>query len=400
MRKSKLEGLLIPRMVMLYLVIATISMISTTSLSYAIISSILPVLILFFLLAIVVLLLINRIKTQYITMVFLISVFMIYAYTISILYGTTINNIDIFTTLAFAISGTYILVNNNLNDYNKSLGDFFIIYCIAILVFNIFIGGLTFEPLPKFNFEYISNQLDAHVDYSPGISQIFALGALASASLTNYYDQKKTRLMLIALTIIFLILSLIGGSRGDSLAGVALVIIYFMLNLNYKFKFGFIAMLASLSILLYNSIDFETLVIFNRISDLSNNYGLRDVLFSQSIRLLYENLNCLIFGCGFNFFQNYYQYPLELYPHNILLELLITVGLPITGFISYLVYRGFKIYRNFNNNGALISLFFLYLLFVGLKSGSITSSWLLITLSCYFLSFNFRKVVRPVYSKL
>lgn len=392
MKKSKLESLLIPKMVMLYLVITTISMISTTSLSYAVISFILPVLILFFLLAIMILLLINRIKTQYLIIIFLISIFMIYSYIISIIYGTTINNTDIFTTLALTIGGTYILINNNLNDYSKSVGEFFVIYCLVILAFNILIGGLTFEPFPRFNFEYISNQLDAYVDYSPGISQIFALGALAVASLTNYYNRQKTRLMLITLAMVFLILSLIGGSRGDSLAGVALIFIYFMLNLNYKFKFSFIVILAVFSILLYNFVNFEALVIFQRISDLSNNYGLRDVLFSQSINLLYENLNCLIFGCGFNFFQYYYQHPLGLYPHNILLELLITVGLPVTGLISYLVYRGFKIYRNYNKNENLIVLFFLFSLFVGFKSGSITSSWLLITLSCYFLSFNFKKI--------
>lgn len=53
-------------------------------------------------------------------------------------------------------------------------------------------------------------------------------------------------------------------------------------------------------------------------------------LFSASIETLYDKPECLLTGCGITFFQYHNGYGLGYFPHNILLEMLLSFGLPLT----------------------------------------------------------------------
>lgn len=103
----------------------------------------------------------------------------------------------------------------------------------------------------------------------------------------------------------------------------------------------------------------------------TSNLGMRDVLASDAFELIGNNESCLIFGCGFNAFQYTYSYRFGLYPHNVLIELIVTYGLFLSSLFIIIFMYGINKMRI---SGNLVNSFFviaLYLFLIGLKSGTI-----------------------------
>jgi hypothetical protein len=107
-------------------------------------------------------------------------------------------------------------------------------------------------------------------------------------------------------------------------------------------------------------------------------FGMRDVLLAKCIELLINEPICLFFGGGIGFFQYYFGYHPGMYPHNVPVEFLISFGLVFTLPLIYFVSRGLvQIYRleGFESQFLFV---FAYFLLVGLKSGSVITSYLLV----------------------
>ena len=101
------------------------------------------------------------------------------------------------------------------------------------------------------------------------------------------------------------------------------------------------------------------------------NFGYRDVLLIQSFELLSNRLDCLLIGCGFNYFQIHYDYSFGLYPHNAFEELIITfgilIGVPLILIVLLGCIRGY--FTKLGNTFIFYVLF--YFLCISLKSGNL-----------------------------
>ncbi len=128
--------------------------------------------------------------------------------------------------------------------------------------------------------------------------------------------------------IFFFALAALGGARGELLAGVLALVAYFFRRPSLKI----ILIMAGLGVIVFyyiyaNGLWEKILVIQRFMVVLEGNFGQRDRLIDQGFRLLGERPDCLLTGCGFNYFQIYWGYPYGLYPHNVVVETFITVGL-------------------------------------------------------------------------
>ena len=231
--------------------------------------------------------------------------------------------------------------------------------------------SLIFLPSPHIAFEF-----DGASDYSQGTTGYFALGSIVFTFLAVSSSSFVNRLALLVLALGMLGLSALGGARGDFLVGVIVVLV--MLIRTFSFKDWLFYMMIFLGPIIFfqpyiNDI-LNELVIFQRLSViLEGNLGLRDILFVQSIELLYFENKCIVVGCGFNYFQVFYDYDYAMYPHNILLETIITYGIFIGGASILLVIMG-AVYGYFGHmHQFFIYWVFLYFVGVGLKSGSLLS---------------------------
>ena len=120
-------------------------------------------------------------------------------------------------------------------------------------------------------------------------------------------------------------------------------------------------------------IDFSNFLMVRRLAGaiVDQNFGYRDVLLIQSFELLSNRLDCLLIGCGFNYFQIYYDYGFGLYPHNTFAELIITfgilIGLPLILIVLLGCIRGY--FTKLGNTFIFYVLF--YFLGISLKSGNL-----------------------------
>ena len=99
--------------------------------------------------------------------------------------------------------------------------------------------------------------------------------------------------------------------------------------------------------------------------------GVREILLSQSIDLLKEQTVCSVIGCGFNYFQVYYDYNFGMYPHNIFAELLITFGIFLGMILIIFILLGtaYGFFSFYSKN--FFYWILLYYLGISLKSGSL-----------------------------
>ena len=152
------------------------------------------------------------------------------------------------------------------------------------------------------------------------------------------------------LILVFFMLSLAGGSRGEVI--VCLFTIVAILSRSLKsFLLGSVCLgfvVIAMNLLIG---DFERFEMFPTVWRLlylieTSNLGSRDELLMQSLSLLVENPRCAIVGCGINYFQEYYSYDFGKYPHNWAAEFVVSFGLIL--FIAVIALAATFIIRNYN----------------------------------------------------
>jgi hypothetical protein len=163
-----------------------------------------------------------------------------------------------------------------------------------------------------------------------------------------------------------------GGAIGEIF--FCIVIIIFMLFRSLKKQFLLSNLIIFISILILLSIDLTDIYVFRRFNVFLETVNIRRIeLAILSLNILKNEPHCLIIGCGFNFFQDYYNFNIGAYPHNIILEILITYGLIITIIIFILLFVGLKKIFFSNSELVLIDIIVLYLFLLYFKSGSLIS---------------------------
>jgi hypothetical protein len=252
-------------------------------------------------------------------------------------------------------------------------------YVLLGLMLTIYIGGLKLDMPPHFVYDYQTSLEAAEIVYSQEMSKFFGLGAIAAAFLISKSTIKYKRIFLACIVLMLLTLSFLGGARGDSVAA-ALIVLTFLAN---KFPFKFLVFfLAGMVVIyaLFNDIESHlgSFVVFQRLLSIftESDLGLRDVLLNQVVTLLSQEPKCLVIGCGFGYFQSYYDYDFGMYPHNFIAESIIVFGLPITMIFFFSVIGGVKTYSRRVGYIDLFVLIFLYLAIINLKSGYLFGDWL------------------------
>jgi hypothetical protein len=286
-----------------------------------------------------------------------------------------------FFTLAIFSSineNDYFLINKIKNNFSSKLyipmnyklfGTLFI-FAILLMYFG---KAFSFYP-PQINFAV--EQKVHIINYSQSTTGFFGLGAIfftfLACALTN-----KIRIFIIIVALLYLSISFLGGARGELI--IALLIINLIL-----FKFlsmgQIILYLIFLSALIAGNLFYEINIFSNyvftsRFIKIFNyqDFGLRDIFIINGFTLLSDRWDCLLIGCGFNFFQIYYGYDFEFYPHNILIELLITNGFLIAMPLILLSVLGCVLgyFTKFGNTFMFYVL--LYFFGISLKSNSLLS---------------------------
>jgi hypothetical protein len=192
----------------------------------------------------------------------------------------------------------------------------------------------------------------------------------------------KRSVGLYGISIAFLGLAVLSGSRGDILAGFFCVVLLLLRRPNIVNITVFSAAAVLLFVFVIQSGLWTEFVVFNRFVQLTDgDYSMRDLLFSEAITLIQFG-NCNIVGCGFNYFQVWGNSEFGLYPHNVLLEMLITFGLLLGGGVALLsVVGAIVLYLRIGLN----PLFYIFLVdfFTLQKSSSLIDFTALPTLLCF-----------------
>ena len=287
----------------------------------------------------------------------------------------------IFLLFSFLLTYFLLKINNykELNNYNHII---FYLFLVLTLIF-LTLDGYNFDNFTfDFETEIYQNKIITP-QYSQQLTKIFFLASFTSLYLYKEVTIKKNPIMFFwyfAAFIFFLFFAFQGGARGEALFGLLILLCMLLDNIKKNFKkvliFFFLinVLIFFFLIILTDNIIFEDLLVFRRIKVLfDGHFGLRDELIKLSLNLLYNEPKCLILGCGFSFFQDYYGFNYGMYPHNVILEFVITYGLLISIVIFSLLFIGLKNIIFSKSKILLIDIFVIYFFLIMLKSGTLIS---------------------------
>jgi len=286
--------------------------------------------------------------------------------------------------VAYITSATNLSRKSQICDLAIALIIMYVAYLVyfSTLTFDSYIPTIRFSPIPG-----LSEPGD-NVTYSQGITRIFAVGVIAAIfKLTQPNTSIYYVIFLVALALSFFILSLAGGARGEVIVCLATVIL--IVSRRWKFRIAAYFVLI-VSILLLSAIA-ENLEIFMKLPSIArlfysyefSDLGGRDFLLNEALFLLAKEPQCAILGCGFMYFQEYNGFDYGEYPHNWIVEFLITFGVILL--ILSIVLFSLYVYRNYNSfsaNERFLLFLTVYFFGVSLKSGQVPGEALLY--SCMF----------------
>lgn len=286
------------------------------------------------------------------------------------------------------ILGVMVLGGHFSDDDNSILlARVYCFYAVFVLLFTVWLGGLTLDFPPTFRFEYIASSIGAAEEqtYSLGISNFFGLAAVAAAFLASREVRKGLSFLGVCMVVLFLLLSMLGGGRGESLA--AFGVVFLLVTRKIWLAAALMSLIVGFSYIgmdVLKSLESDFLFIKRFLVLFEGSLSSRDLLLRQGYDLLRDNPQCLLIGCGFGYFQKYYQYGFEYYPHNVFVESIISYGLPLVlcGLLSSLA--GLVLHIRKVGSLDLLSVFFVYALIVSLKSGYLLGSWMVLVFFCYF----------------
>ncbi len=241
------------------------------------------------------------------------------------------------------------------------LSAYFLVTVGCVLAF----GGLEWSFPPVMKFQTPDGQIDY---YSQGFTKFCAMGGIYFFAKANQDKSMPGYL----LAMLFFVFSLLGGARGDVLAGLlALLLLVFR-----RPRLVHFALLGAVSVGLFmfvmaNQDLWGEITLLRRMIVISGgDLGMRDILAIQAVDVLEHNPSCALIGCGFNFFQVAMGYGYDVYPHNVFLESFITFGILAGGVVGLFSLIGaYSLYRRVGSNPFFY--FFVIEYIVSMKSGSL-----------------------------
>lgn len=282
------------------------------------------------------------------------------------------------------------------NEVRGSFASIFLFYAVAVFFGTVFLGGFVAELPPRFVFEFSANELNRSVEqtYSLGVSRFFGFaGVVAAFCVACEWKSLPTRALGVGLCLVFLFLSFMGGGRGEAIIAAIFILMILMKSRLGVAGVGLAAIGAFLLLLPNLAGTYEDLLFVRRLARLfDGDLSSRDVLFQLAVSLLRDQFSCLAVGCGVGFFQQHYGFNFALHPHNFVLEFLIVFGLPVFLVVVGLVVTGFLFYCKQVGKLDFFIVCYAYHFMVGMKSGYLFGSWIVVVLSLYFAGLTFSRL--------
>ncbi len=242
-------------------------------------------------------------------------------------------------------------------------------YFVASLILMLALGGVSLGFPPKVIFSSVEAVGEERA-YSQGFTSFCAMAGIFF--FIRAFSSSRWALVALILSASFFMLSIMGGARGDFLAGILALLAYLLRKPKAKTLIAVGAFCGLAAIYIFRSGLWEEILLFQRLLYvLDGNYGQRDILGGQAVSIIIEQPSCFLFGCGFNYFQANFGYEFGLYPHNMVLELFVTYGVVIGGILLLLALIG--MISSYFGWGANNPIFYILLvdLIISLKSGSL-----------------------------
>lgn len=246
----------------------------------------------------------------------------------------------------------------------------FIKYFIAVAFIVFFVGAFNMSFPPSINFV-----LEEGVNrwYSQGFTAFYCMGTISSVTWLRRVSGVE-KLAPLILTVFFFLLVLLGGARGELLACIIIVSWIIVQDSDFKTKISFILLICMSLFLIFTSLELlEGIRIFDRLTHLvTQGDDARVNKYLQVVSLIDDRPECLIVGCGINYYQTHFGFQLSGYAHNLFIEIAISYG--VLGFLIIfmsLVGIAFSIFSWGKNNAFFYILLFKYITF--LKSGYLLS---------------------------
>ncbi|MDP3959229.1 MAG: hypothetical protein Q8Q26_04005 [Pseudorhodobacter sp.] len=283
---------------------------------------------------------------------------------------------DIMRNVVVTLVVIFIFSTWNTRIFTEKIVMRFMIYVIFTFLVTVYLGGFVFSYPFKFMFDYSTEQTGQQILYSQGISKFYGLGAVAATFLALNKQSIFGGSTLWLLALFLLVLSLLGGGRGDAAISLIICFVYAAVKMPGKIT----ATLLIVVIVITNisgRIDLGDFTIFNRFLVVhEGNYGGRDELFLNALQLMISEPQCLLIGCGFGYFQSYYHLPSGMYPHNIYIESLIVWGIPLNLALLTLTVIGLKNFLKQSKSADALLIFLLFFSLIDSKSGTVLGSWM------------------------
>ena len=310
----------------------------------------------------------------------------------ALIYGTLSDNFGNIIFNYFIILALTYLISIYDHNHSYAFSLMIIVYGMLVLSVTIFSGGIELRPLPYFAMEYISKQENVNytINYSQGITKIFGLCAIAAFYNFSISRSISMSLVFSFIAIFFILLSAIGGARGDFVAVLAVIFIIMFKSRNLLLWTLILIVTVSSILLMSNQLDIQELALIERFSRIESSGSYRLSIFKDALTLLYQSPNCLVFGCGFNYFQSYFNYPADLHPHNIFIEYIIVFGIIVSIVSLALFFIGLYNSRREGGDLGVLTPVLIFFLLIGLKSGTLVSSWFAMAYIFYFMGLGLR----------
>jgi hypothetical protein len=329
---------------------------------------------------------------------------------ISIFYKKNNDNFVIFSGFIFAIF--YIIasfrLNNIDNDIKLYYQSFLSCYTIIIsmLFWRIFDVKLlaqaifwislptnlfiiyNFHDLQIWEFKDIVKLGNISYDSYQEISFMFALGGLSALPLMLENRVISLRWFFYAVIFsVYFVYIFLGLGRGEGIAFTFALLIFIS-------PIATILLFPVILIIMIYLIYFIDVPLTVRMrSILEGDFGERDYLLGKSLQIVSENSDVIYVGGGMNYFQNYFSFTMDFYPHNMFVESLITGGVfLLVPMIIMLVFPLIIGFLRLARGDWYLRYVYALLLFVVLlmnKSGTILTFWnqaLFFCLGAYLVS--------------
>jgi len=263
--------------------------------------------------------------------------------------------------------------------------DISILLVLVYVIFLIGISAIDVEGyIPIIKFAFVEANTKAAIDYySQGLTGFLSVGVIACVfKISRDKLSAGYKAGIIAVALCLWILSLASGGRGEVIA--CAVTVFIILCRSWKTFIAVLIMLAMLlygvDVLLHDAGTLSKFPVIWRFLDAyeAASWGERDLLWSNAWSLLGQNPSCILFGCGLNFFQEYYHFEFGIYPHNWIIEFIISFGVLLLIAVAVLV--GVYIarnYKNFNVNERFLVFLSVFFFMISLKSLSLLGNPLL-----------------------